>query len=165
LLEGELVETALGWSGLAFSPRGLRYLTFPVRCRDDARRTLEDLGLSGRADSSLVEPVAALLERFAEAKATDFSSVVVDIEGYSVFWQRAWAIIRTISWGQTLTYGGVAGLMGHPRAARAVGTATAHNPLAFVVPCHRVVASSGIGGYGGQEAFKAMLLKREAPRL
>jgi methylated-DNA-[protein]-cysteine S-methyltransferase len=55
---------------------------------------------------------------------------------------------REVPWGETVTYGELAAMAGRPRAARAVGTAMAHNPVPLFVPCHRVVASGGIGGYG-----------------
>lgn len=57
---------------------------------------------------------------------------------------------REVGWGETVSYGELAGMAGKPRAARAVGTAMAHNPIPFIVPCHRVVAAGGkLGGYGG----------------
>jgi methylated-DNA-[protein]-cysteine S-methyltransferase len=161
VLEGAAFETALGWVGLALSERGLRHLTLPRETGREIRRDLEDLGVFGPADRAIAGPIIALVERFAEAQPTDFSGVVLDVEGYPSFWREAWAVIRTIAWGETTTYGGVAGLMGSPRAARAVGTAVAHNPVSLVIPCHRVLASNGLGGYGGQEAYKAMLLRRE----
>ncbi len=58
-------------------------------------------------------------------------------------------LAREVPYGETVTYGELAALAGWPGAARAVGTTMAHNPVAFVVPCHRVVASNGLGGYGG----------------
>ena len=58
---------------------------------------------------------------------------------------------REVPWGETVTYGELAGMAGRPRAARAVGTAMASNPVALLVPCHRVLAANGIGGYGGAD--------------
>lgn len=72
---------------------------------------------------------------------------------------------REVPWGETVTYGELAELAGRPGAARGVGTAMARNPVPFVVPCHRVVAAQGIGGYGGGAAgveLKRALLDREA---
>lgn len=80
------------------------------------------------------------------------------------------AVAREIPYGETATYGEVAQLVGHPGAARAVGTALAHNPVQLLVPCHRVVAAHGIGGYGGGPAGIALkralldLEHRAAPR-
>jgi methylated-DNA-[protein]-cysteine S-methyltransferase len=72
------------------------------------------------------------------------------------------AVAREVPYGETATYGEVAELVGHPGAARAVGTAMAHNPVQLLVPCHRVVAANGIGGYGPSGvALKRALLDRE----
>ena len=68
-----------------------------------------------------------------------------------------------IGYGQTASYGAVAALAGRPRAARAVGTACATNPLPVVVPCHRVIRADGeIGAYLGGPAAKRLLLGLEA---
>lgn len=76
---------------------------------------------------------------------------------------------REVPWGETVSYGELAQLAGHPGAARAVGSAMATNPVPFVIPCHRVIAAGGrIGGYGGTAAtasqhvaIKRYLLARE----
>jgi methylated-DNA-[protein]-cysteine S-methyltransferase len=69
---------------------------------------------------------------------------------------------REVGRGETVTYGALAARSGHPRAARAVGTACARNPVPIVVPCHRVVPSTGgVGSYGGGPARKRALLALE----
>ena len=69
---------------------------------------------------------------------------------------------RDVGPGQTVTYGGLAVRAGRPHAARAVGTACARNPVPIVVPCHRVVPSTGgVGSYGGGPERKRALLERE----
>lgn len=72
--------------------------------------------------------------------------------------------VAKIPYGQTRSYGEIARQVGSPRAARAVGSANATNPLPFVIPCHRVVASVGLGGYGGGLPMKRKLLKLESER-
>ena len=78
-------------------------------------------------------------------------------------------LVREVGWGETVSYGELAEMAGRPRAARAVGSAMASNPLPFVIPCHRVIASGGrIGGYGGTRdavALKRQLLAREGVTL
>ncbi len=69
--------------------------------------------------------------------------------------------VSKIPYGQTRSYGEIASKVGSPRAARAVGTANSTNPLPFVIPCHRVVSSAGLGGYGGGLPMKRKLLKLE----
>jgi len=67
----------------------------------------------------------------------------------SAFVRRVYGVVRRIPRGQVLSYGEVAEAAGNPGAARAVGNAMARNPLCLVIPCHRVVASHGLGGFGG----------------
>ena len=74
-------------------------------------------------------------------------------------------LVERVPWGETVSYGELAELAGRPRAARAVGSVMAGNPVPFVVPCHRVIAAGGrIGGYGGGRdaiELKRWLLARE----
>ena len=80
----------------------------------------------------------------------------------SAFQERAWAALRTIPPGQTATYAEQAARLGAPRAARAVGHANSLNPIAIVVPCHRVVGASGaLTGFAGGLARKRWLLDHE----
>ena len=80
------------------------------------------------------------------------------------FQQTVWTQLTTIPFGQVRSYGDVAIAIAHPHAYRAVGNANAKNPWAIVVPCHRVVASNGIGGYGGRLDVKRFLLQLEGVR-
>jgi methylated-DNA-[protein]-cysteine S-methyltransferase len=71
-----------------------------------------------------------------------------------------------VPWGETVTYGELADMVGAPRAARAVGNVMAHNPVQILLPCHRVVAAAGIGGYGSSGvAMKRALLALEGVEL
>ncbi len=79
----------------------------------------------------------------------------------SEFRHSVWRAIDDIPFGHTRTYGEVAAAIGHPLAFRAVGTANGNNPWPIITPCHRVVASSGLGGYGGGVAVKRFLLELE----
>ena len=78
------------------------------------------------------------------------------------FQRAVWGEIARTSWGRVKTYQEVAMAIGRPFAMRAVGTACGRNKYPIVVPCHRIVASSGIGGYGyGGTEIKRELLRRE----
>lgn len=78
------------------------------------------------------------------------------------FQQAVWAALRTIPYGQTRTYGQIAARIGHPRSCRTVGMANHRNPLPIVIPCHRVVGSSGaLTGYAGGLPVKEFLLNLE----
>ena len=78
------------------------------------------------------------------------------------FEMKVWDALRKIPYGETVSYGDIARAIGNPRGARAVGQANNRNPIAIVVPCHRVIASGGkIGGYGGGVPAKRKLLELE----
>lgn len=74
-------------------------------------------------------------------------------------------LFQEVGWGRVVTYGELAALSGFPRSARAVGQAMKLNPWALVVPCHRVVAADGLGGYFGNLDWKRWLLTLEAVRI
>jgi len=83
--------------------------------------------------------------------------------GGTEFQRRVWAALRQIPPGSTTSYGRLAAKIGAPKASRAVGLANGANPVAIVVPCHRVIgADSSLTGYGGGLPRKAWLLRHEA---
>ena len=78
------------------------------------------------------------------------------------FEMKVWNALREIPYGETVSYADIARAIGNPHGARAVGQANGRNPIAIVVPCHRVIASGGkIGGYGGGVPAKRKLLALE----
>ena len=86
----------------------------------------------------------------------------LDMEGPE-FHQKVWDALVEIPFGTTTSYGAIAKRLGFPSAARAVGVANGANPIALVVPCHRVIGSNGtLTGYGGGLPLKRALLEHEA---
>lgn len=84
--------------------------------------------------------------------------------GGTAFQREVWAALRQIPAGETLGYGRLAAMIGRPQASRAVGAANGANPIAIVVPCHRVIgANAALTGYGGGLERKAWLLNHEKP--
>jgi methylated-DNA-[protein]-cysteine S-methyltransferase len=82
----------------------------------------------------------------------------------SAFERRVWGALQEIPYGETTSYGELARRIGHPTAARAVGLANGRNPVAVIVPCHRVIGADGtLTGYGGGLERKRLLLDLEAP--
>ena len=78
------------------------------------------------------------------------------------FQQKVWKALRSIPYGQTVSYGDLARRIGHPKASRAVGAANGKNPLSIIFPCHRVIGNSGdLVGYGGGIPIKQFLLALE----
>jgi O-6-methylguanine DNA methyltransferase len=101
------------------------------------------------------------LDRYFEKGLDTFAEIPVDMHG-SPLQNDVWRALRTIPAGETRSYGQLAAKLGRPKASRAVGHANAVNPIAIVVPCHRVIGSNGrLTGYGGGLYRKEWLLKHE----
>ena len=107
----------------------------------------------------LLKAAAQLREYFAGTRR-DFSLPLAPAG--SPFQQSVWQALQTIPYGETRTYGQIAAQIGRPTACRAVGMANNRNPIAIVVPCHRVVGSTGaLVGYAGGLGVKTHLLNLE----
>jgi methylated-DNA-[protein]-cysteine S-methyltransferase len=129
------------------------------------------------ADVAATHPARRVLDRalpvlaaLLQGRPADAGVVPIDLEDRPEFDRRALDAVRSVRWGETASYGGIARRMGAPRAARAVGGALGRNPISLLIPCHRVIAGDGtLGGYGGdgwidrerQRSRKEALLLRE----
>jgi len=107
--------------------------------------------------------------RLAQALAAYFAGEFDALDGIETktagtpFQEATWAALRTIRPGQTMSYGALAARLGNPKASRAVGLANGANPVAIVVPCHRVIGANGtLTGFGGGIERKRWLLAHEA---
>lgn len=108
----------------------------------------------------LMETERQLKDYFAGERKT--FSVVLDLGG-TEFQKEVWAALLTIPCGETRSYGQIASQIGKPKAVRAVGAANGKNPCPIIVPCHRVIGSTGkLTGFGGGLEAKAYLLELEA---
>jgi methylated-DNA-[protein]-cysteine S-methyltransferase len=116
-------------------------------------------GLRNDANPLLIEAVRQLRDYFA-SRLREFH-LPLDAVG-APFQKRVWGELLKIPYGETRSYGQVAAAMGSPLAVRAVGAANGANPIAIVVPCHRVIGASGkLVGYGGGLPLKKRLLELE----
>jgi methylated-DNA-[protein]-cysteine S-methyltransferase len=126
----------------------------------DQQRHRPAQGLFGDRDDSLLPQVAVQLEEYFAGRRTRFD-LPLKLIG-TAFQQEVWTALLDIPYGRTTTYGELAERLGKPRAARAVGLANGRNPIGIVVPCHRVVGSTGsLTGYGGGLDRKQHLLSHE----
>lgn len=111
-----------------------------------------------------VESIVALLA----GESRDLTDIPLDFDDrVPEFHRRVYDVARTIKPGMTLTYGAIAARLGEPDAARAIGQALGRNPIPIIVPCHRVLAANGTGGFSapGGTATKLRLLAIEGARL
>lgn len=138
------------------------YMTDHRHAPDEAAFGPADPGPGPQADV-LAETERQLTEYFAGTR-TEFD-LPLAMPG-TAFQQRVWAGLREIPYGETISYGELARRLGQPNASRAVGLANGRNPISIIVPCHRVVGSTGrLTGYGGGLDRKARLLDLERQNL
>jgi methylated-DNA-[protein]-cysteine S-methyltransferase len=126
-----------------------------------ARIALGQDAANGTEDKERFSSLAAQYQDYFEGRNASFE-FPLDLSEGTPFQQQVWRIVQAIPRGQTKTYQGVAIAIGKPGAARAVGQAMGRNPVPIIIPCHRVVGSSGRpGGFGGGLAMKLYLLELE----
>ncbi len=128
-------------------------------------RVLTRVGFGGtdapQGDAAAVAAAAIQLEQYFAGERREFD-LDVELDG-TAFERRVWAEVRAIPYGQTASYAEIARRIGRPDACRAVGRANGRNPLAVIVPCHRVIGSAGaLTGYAGGLPAKRALLDLEA---
>jgi methylated-DNA-[protein]-cysteine S-methyltransferase len=134
--------------------------------RDQAVRNLKrrygDVALTPARDPA---GVSTALGRYLKGDLTALDALPIETDG-TPFQRAVWAALRRVPAGQTWSYEELARAVKSPRAVRAVGTANGANPIALVVPCHRVIRNGGhLGGYGGGLERKRWLLVHEGALL
>ena len=166
-----LQETAFGWLALLGSDPGSGAARLHrISLQPDAAAALDGLGEAGASAVDCPAVFAGVLAAFARYFAGD-GNALTDVPlalpaTAPVFHRAAWDACRTIPPGETRSYRWLAEAAGSPKASRAAGQAMARNPLPLLIPCHRVVGSSGrLHGYGaGGISVKARLLELESGR-
>jgi methylated-DNA-[protein]-cysteine S-methyltransferase len=149
-------DSPVGHLDLAMSERGLAVVAFHGRW----------IAPHGAKEIRWIEEperfreVVRQLDEYFAGERRKFE-LALDLRGPE-FHMRCWQALLTIPFGQTWSYAQLAAAVGSPMAARAVGQANHHNPVAIIVPCHRVIAADGtLAGFGGGLAAKEYLLKLE----
>jgi methylated-DNA-[protein]-cysteine S-methyltransferase len=121
---------------------------------------LARLRVAWRESLDATKGVRGQLEEYFAGKRRDFT-IPLDLRGTD-FQKQCWVELLRIPYGETRSYAQIARAVGRPNAYRAVGQANHYNPIAIVVPCHRVLAAGTmLGGYGGGLPTKAFLLRLE----
>ena len=161
------MESAIGPLFLAASARGLVAIEFDVRLpgqqsiRPNPRHLREEKrGYTFEDSPTLTRPYVSELEAYFAGNRRQFT-FPLDLQGTD-FQLACWRALLSIPYGETRSYADIARAVGKPNAFRAVGMANNRNPIAIVVPCHRVIASDGgLCGYGGGLDVKRKLLELE----
>lgn len=143
-LQACVFSTPIGWLGLAGTDKRVWRLTIGHRRSEDAwsdlRQHFADVSLTERDWNPKLKK---MLERFAAGKVVSFADVAVRVDHRTEFQQRVLAATQAIGFGEAISYGNLATLVGSPKAARAVGAVMASNQIPIIIPCHRVVGSRG----------------------
>jgi len=154
---------------MAWGDCGVVAIELPAVSRRRAQRRLaERIGpLEELPAPRSVRSAIASLRRHLGGRASDLSTIQLDFAQVSPFARKVYGALRCVPPGKTIFYGELAALAGSPGAARAVGRAMATNPFPIVVPCHRVLARNGAGGFSapGGLTTKAKLLALEGVRI
>jgi methylated-DNA-[protein]-cysteine S-methyltransferase len=162
-----IFETAGGFCGFAWSARGVTRFQLPTKSAEATERLLvrRAPGAEPGAPTAEIAEAIAAVKRYFAGEETDFSSVALDLDGQDALFEKIYVAARQIGWGRTTTYGALAKEIGlGPETARDVGQAMARNPVALIIPCHRVLAAGGkIGGFSapGGSASKTRMLALE----
>jgi len=155
-----VIETRLGEVVLVADDASLVGLYFPDQWYKPAASTFG--GRTEVTDDPLFSETRRQLDEYLGGSRTTFD-LPTSTQGDA--WQETvWALLREIPYGRTTTYGDLAGRLGDPALAQAVGQAVGRNPLCMIVPCHRVVGRGGsLTGYAGGVRRKRFLLELEEP--
>mgnify|MGYP000983729004 FL=1 len=151
----QTVDTACGVVAFVWSEQGVRRVCLPQSTRAAA---LAAVGVGPGDDESEHAELGTLLERFYRGEPVDFGGVALDLGPEPPFTAAVRQRVLALGRGETSTYGQVAADVGSPKGARAVGQVMARNPVAPLIPCHRVLGTDGLHGYGGGLPLKQRLL-------
>ena len=154
------MQTPIGCVFVAVSDRGVRDVSLDATSESVYRQRLATRVPELYRDQAAVAPALSQLDDYFSGRRQGFS-LATDLRSVSDFTSRVLDATRQIPFGSLLRYGDIAQRIGSPSASRAVGGALGRNPVPIVVPCHRVVAGSGIGGFTGGLATKRALLAHE----
>ena len=160
------ISSSLGRITVRASDQGIRQIALGGQIASRQGKT-SAVKASGRktdgkqtSGATWARKAAQELLEYAAGKRKEFT-VPLDVDG-TAFQKKVWQALRAIPYGETRSYGEIARQVGNPKAARAVGMANHENPVAIVVPCHRVIASDGsLGGYAGGLQKKSRMLQLE----
>ncbi|WP_095201776.1 methylated-DNA--[protein]-cysteine S-methyltransferase [Mesorhizobium carmichaelinearum] len=165
-----VLETVIGFMGIAWSEKGLIRLCLPERSRESVeRRLMRHAGVSASTAQPLwVVELIASIKAYTAGEDVDFTNVPVDLDGVDDFRLAIYDAARKLGYGQTTTYGELAKRAGQPGLPRETGAALGANPVPLVIPCHRILAAGGkIGGFSapGGSVTKEKMLAMEGVRV
>ena len=165
-----LFDTAIGRCGIAWTDRGVACVQLPEGSDASTRARLISRCRGAQPGNPPAHAQHAIdgMTKLLQGERIDLADVTLDMASVPDFHRRVYEITRSIPPGETLAYGDIAGRLGLPGSARAVGQALGRNPFPIIVPCHRVLAAGGrMGGFsahGGTDTKLRLLdIERAVP--
>jgi methylated-DNA-[protein]-cysteine S-methyltransferase len=156
----DTVATPVGELFVAATPRGVCRISYTLEGQDEVVARI----FGARVLQTPLDDVRRELDEYFQGRRQEFD-LPLDLR-VAPFHEQVLAELARVPYGQTDTYGHLARLVGHPNAARAVGTVMNRNPIPIVLPCHRIVGANGsLTGYGGGLDAKRLLLRLEGATL
>jgi methylated-DNA-[protein]-cysteine S-methyltransferase len=160
----DVVESPVGDLLVAMSGQGLAAISYSPRADQELERLARALGPCILRSPRTVAHARRELDEYFEGRRRAFD-LPLDLRGLAPFTVAVLTELGRVPYGETTTYGTLAARVGHPRAARAVGTVMNRNRIPIVLPCHRVVGANGsLVGYAGGLDRKTALLELEGAR-
>ena len=157
----DLIDSPVGPLFVAGTERGLCRISFDSEPEREEERLARAFGPRVLRSPRAVDPARRALDAYFEGKLRDFE-LPLDLRPLAEFPREVLELLARVPYGNMTTYGTLAARAGRPRAARAVGTVMNRNPIPIVLPCHRVVGSTGkLVGYAGGLHRKEHLLRLE----
>jgi methylated-DNA-[protein]-cysteine S-methyltransferase len=167
-----LFDTPIGTCGIAWSGRGIAGLQLPEPTAAATRARVKRRwpgAVEAEAAPAGVQRALDRVQALLAGDAVELADIPLDLEAAPDFHRKVYEVARTIPPGRTLTYGEIARRLGVPHESREVGQALGRNPVAIIVPCHRVLGADGkMGGFsanGGVSTKRRMLEIEGAPEV
>lgn len=163
-----LFSTEFGWSLMSGAGQVVQRLLIGCQNAEAARSIFQELvpewATEGGVEEDWYPQAREAIQKYSQGEQVDFDFIQCDLSGFTPFQQSVLELVRKIPRGEVLTYGEVAHLVKHPKAARAVGGTMAKNSIPLIIPCHRVIGSNGqLTGFSAPRGLelKQQLLEME----
>ncbi|MFP4400911.1 MAG: methylated-DNA--[protein]-cysteine S-methyltransferase [Candidatus Woesearchaeota archaeon] len=159
-----IIKTKLGFFGLAFNDNGIIGTVLPKPEKMEVQMELAKMFKNSKEEylvQKKPEPkMEKIFQNYFSGKKVDLTNLPVDVTGTD-FEKNVWAACLAIPYGEVRSYGWIAEKINRKKASRAVGNALGKNPVAPIVPCHRVIGNDNLGGYSSGLSLKRKMLELE----
>ena len=158
----DFISSNIGFCALVVSDTGVVISSTPEKKLEESLIKVNGFGYKLIKNQGKTFFYKRILESYFNGENVELEKISLDLQVGTDFQKKVFKNMRNIKYGDVLTYKELAEKAGHPKAYRAVGSTCGANRIPIVIPCHRVVSSSGLGGFGGGLRRKKFLLNLES---